>query len=53
VKIYDIVFNIIISIAGILLGGINLWNLGQRKTLIKENELLKLKLKNCERSGKI
>lgn len=51
-KIYDLVFNIIISLAGILLGGINLWNMGERETLIKENELLKFKLKDCERSRK-
>jgi hypothetical protein len=45
---YDLAFNLLLSVAGLVLAGINLWNYKKVKRLIIENELLKLKLKNYE-----
>jgi len=52
VQLYDLIFNILIVASCFVLAAINLFNLGKVKRLITENELLRLKLKECERTGK-
>jgi hypothetical protein len=51
VKLYDLLFNLLLSTSGIILAGINLWNFKKFKNQSIEIEVLKLKLKECERAG--
>lgn len=48
--IYDILFTSLITVTSFILAMINLWNLKKFKHLTAENELLKFKLKECERA---
>lgn len=49
-EISTIIFCLILAV-GVIFAGVNLWNFRKFKELKIENELLKLKLKNCEQRG--